>query len=170
MVPSPTEPTLTTSGSASLLNDPPADIVKLVKDTATAVVDKASETAGLKKAPASSPARKPDVKPPALPVTPTAHPARTTATPTFSSWALRADSRFSELLPAMPVSLADAARNPVVAKPGAAPATAAQRAAETAAIAERGNEVMRGVLIALAAASAATLAMAHISAVRGSKG
>jgi hypothetical protein len=157
------------SDSVSLPGDPPPDVVKLVKDTATAVVDKVSDAAGLKKAPASSPARKPAVKPPALPAIPTAHPARTTAMPAFSSWSLRADSRFSELLPAMPVSLADAAaRNPLVAKAGAAPATAAQSAASTAAIAERGNEVMRGVLIALAAASAATLAMAHITAVRGS--
>jgi len=167
MVPSPTEPTLTTSDSASLLGDPPADIVKLVEDTATAVVDKVSETAGLKKTPTSAPERKPTVKPPALPSR-TAHPAHTAAMPAASSWALRADSRFSELLPAMPYSLADAAaRNPVVAKPGAAPATAAQRAALSAAIAERGNSVMRGVLIALAAASAATLAMAHFTALRG---
>lgn len=166
-MPSPTAPSLTTWDSVSLPGDPPADIVKLVKDTATAVVDKLSDTAGLKKAP-TSPARKPTVKPPALPATSTAHPARTTAAPAFSSWALRADSRFSELLPAMPVSLADAARNPVVAKAGVAPATAAQSAAASAVIAERGSEVMRGVLIALAAASAATLAMAHISAVRGS--
>jgi hypothetical protein len=168
-VPSPTAPSLTTSDSVSLPGDPPPDVVKLVKDTATAVVDKVGDAAGLKKAPATSPERKPTVKPPALPVTPTAHPARIAAMPAFSSWALRADSRFSELMPALPVSLAGAAaRNPVVATPGAAPATAAQSAASTAVIAERGNEVMRGVLIALAAASAATLAMAHISAVRGS--
>ena len=168
MVPSPTAPSLTTSDSASLLGDPPADIIKLVEDTATAVVDKVSETAGLKKTPSSAPARKPAVKAPALPSSRTAHPARTTAMPAASSWALRADSRFAELLPAMPLSLADAAaRNPVVAKP-ASPATSVQNAASSAVIAERGNSVMRGVLIALAAASAATLAMAHFTALRGS--
>lgn len=153
---------------------PPGDIVKLVQDTATSavttVVDKASDVAGLpKKAPASPPTRTPSAKPPLhLPSRP-ADVARSAVYSAPASWSLFSATGQADRLPELPTGLTGpAALTPVVAGNAGTAPTQLRSAGSTAALAERGTSVMRGVLIALAAASAATLAMAHVTALRGS--
>lgn len=168
-MPSPT--TTVPVGSDSV--PPPGDLVKMVQDAATSaattVVDKVSDVAGLpKKAPATGPARQPVAAPPLhLPSRPAIAPAAAHAA--HASWSLFTGAGQADRWPELPSLAGPMARTPVVAGTAPAAATPAQIAAANAALAERGNSVMRGVLIALAAAAAATLATAHVAAVRGAR-
>ncbi|MDQ1746336.1 MAG: hypothetical protein QOD07_599 [Frankiaceae bacterium] len=158
---------------------PPGDIVKAVRQTATTVVDTAVATvtnaAGQsKKPPASSPDRDPVVRHAAQAPSVPAPAARTAATTSHVSWSLPAGAMLGDAaLPGLPSGFGvPSARTPVVAPASRTASTATQvraSAPSSADVAERGNSVMRGVLIALAAASAATLAFAHVTAVRGSR-
>jgi hypothetical protein len=151
---------------------PPGDIVKLVKDEATAVVEKVTTAAGVApKAPTSSPNREPAVQHPALRLpSRTAHAVHSAVAAAHTSWSLPANVDLTDMVPALPTALAGpAARTPVIATGAAVVGAAPQNgsAAKSAAdIAERGNGIMRAVLIALAAASAGSLGVAHVAAVR----
>lgn len=167
-MPDPSTTTVTTT-----LNSvpPPGDIVKTAKHTVTTVVSTVTTATGLTKTPTSSPDREPASHPALrLPSRP-ADQARLAAHPAAASWSLPSGAQLSDLMPSMPSESAEpAALTPVLAAAaGVAPASQRQPAAIAAEIADRGNGTMRGVLIALAAASAATLAYAHVSTARGSR-
>jgi hypothetical protein len=150
---------------------PPGDIVQLVKDTATAVVDKVTTVAGQPgKKPASGPDHQPATTPAVHLLRRPAHPSVTVAKPALPSWSLRSAAMLSDVVPTLPTGwAAPSARTPVVAAGASAgaPATHVQTAAEAANDpAGRGSDVMRGVLIALAAAAAATIGASHVTVAR----
>lgn len=151
---------------------PPGDIVKTVEDTATAVVNTVTQAAGgTKKAPSANPAHEPSVRHRLSPETPAPWVRAAAPASPSTTWALPVGIALSDRVPALPTGLAGvSARTPVVAPASHPAATRIQNSAQSAAaIAERGTSVMRGVLIALAAASAAALAFAHVTALRGSR-
>lgn len=145
---------------------PPGDIVKLVEDTATTVVTKVKSAAGVQKTPATTPDREPAVRPAKLPLLRHSAPAvRPVVAAAPDSWSLRADTRWSDLSPGLPVALAGlVARTPVVAG-ASAPASHAQNAAQADELAA-GTSVVRAILVALSAAAAATVAVAHVTVAR----
>jgi len=177
MVPTPSTPTAATSTVETLAPTtlasppPPGDIVKLVEDTATTVIDTAKNVAGQ---PAKTPTSGTDQQPAAHPVLhlPSSHPAhaRPAANPSTTSWSLPAGASLGDAAPALPIDWsAPSARTPVVAAgaTGAAPTTHVQTdAVSTADPAGPGVDVMRGVLVALSAAAVATLAYGHVTLAR----
>lgn len=166
MVPSPSAPLTSTSTSVP----PPGDIVKTVQDTATAAVKTVTDTAGVtKKTPTVAPAHEPAARQPLQSPTQSLRGAGASATSPRVAPGLPSAAGFAGSLPGLPSGFAaPSAQAPVVATASHPAATRIQNAAQSSAdIAERGNSVMRGVLIALAAAAAATLAFAHVTALRG---
>lgn len=149
---------------------PPGDIVQLVKDTATGVVDKVTTIAGQPaKQPTTSPNREPATRPALhLPSHP-AHPATTAAKSAPASWSLPSGASLDDLMPVLPTDWnAPSARTPVVAAglPGASPARLRNAAEAAADPTGRGSDVMRGVVIALAVAAAATIGAGHVTVAR----
>jgi len=151
---------------------PPGDIVQTVEDTATAAVQTVTQVVGgTKKTPTADPAHDPAVRHPLAPAAPAAHVPATAAASSSTTWGLPVGIALSDRLPSLPTGLAGvSAQTPVVAPASQPAVTRIQNSARSsAAIAERGNSVMRGVLIALAAAAAATLGFAHVTAVRSAR-
>jgi hypothetical protein len=156
--------------SAQVSVPPPGDIVQLVKDTATGVVDKVTTIAGQPaKQPTTSPDREPATRPALhLPSHP-AHPSTTAPKSAPASWSLPSETTLSSLMPALPTDWdARSARTPVVAAGlTSAPPAQVRNAAEAAADPTgRGSDVMRGVLLALAVAAAATIGAGHVTVAR----
>jgi hypothetical protein len=176
MTPAPSSPatvtaTAPTLASTHVLVPPPGDIVQLVKDTATAVVDKVTTVAGQSgKKPTSGPQHQPATTPAVhLPSRP-AHRAAKAADSALGSWSLPSGTTLSNLMPTLPTAWdAASTRTPVIAAgaTGAAPATRVQNAAEFANDPTgRGSDVMRGLLVALAVAAAATIGAGHVTVAR----
>ncbi len=151
---------------------PPGDIVKLAEHTVRGVVTKVTTTGGLTKAPATTPDREPGTTP-RLGLG--RHPARVglpAADDSFALPVLSARPALYDLLPSLPTGLAGpAVRTPVLAGSAGTSASPsyAQNAAQSDDLATPGGGVMRAILIALSAAAAATLAVAHVTVARGSR-
>lgn len=150
---------------------PPGDIVKLAENTVHGVVTKVTTTGGLTKAPTTTPAREPGTTP-RLGLG--RHPAHLTrpADATFATRPLFAAAALYDLLPSLPTGLAGpAVRTPVLAGSAGTSASPSyvQNAAQSDELAARGGGVLRAILIALSAAAAATLAVAHVTVARGSR-
>lgn len=170
MIPSPSIPQPVAIDSVP----PPGDVVKLIQDTARTVVgtavDKVTTAASpAKKAPASDPARPAAKHPVATPSRPSSTSVAPSSTASLAAWSLPAAVRL-DAMPSLPSGLAGpAAQTPLVAARLAPTTTRVQDAARAGLALDRhGSSAVRAVLIALAAASAAALAVAHVAAVRGS--
>jgi hypothetical protein len=150
---------------------PPGDIVQLVKDTAAAAVDKVTTLAGQPgKPPTSGPDREPAANHPAVHLAVrTAHAPRPAAAAALGSWSIPMGGGMAAVLADMPPTMAaPAVQTPAVAGQ-AAPSSASSHVADAAPSMPSDGPaggILRAVLIALSAASAAALAYGHVAFAR----